>query len=181
MMGRAVRLILSNRPNADRKLADVPCRSPYLLHRVQDGSWGFRMYRVTPILVVVVCGVLLWLSFEYIDGGVWQARHVVGLAIVVPSLMLWSLARNQLGGAFTARAEARSLVTRGLYAKIRHPIYIFAELLSVGIFLFLGRPWFFALLLISVPLQVRRARREDRILEEAFGQEYQAYRKQTWF
>ena len=135
---------------------------------------------MTPLLVAAGCGVLLWFTFEYIDEGVWRPRHVAGLAIVVPSLLLWMLARYQLGSAFTARLDARHLVTRGLYSRIRHPIYVFAELLSVGIFLFLGRPWFFALFLVSVPLQLRRARREDATLEKAFGDEYREYRQRTW-
>ena len=41
---------------------------------------------------------------------------------------LWLLARWQLGDAFSVAPEARRLVTRGLYARIRHPIYVFGTL-----------------------------------------------------
>lgn len=35
------------------------------------------MRRVTPLLVALLCGTLLWLSFTQIDGGTWRPRHVV--------------------------------------------------------------------------------------------------------
>ena len=34
---------------------------------------------------------------------------------------------------------------------------------------------------VLVPVQVVRARREQRVLAEAFGAEYAAYRASTWF
>ena len=34
---------------------------------------------------------------------------------------------------------------------------------------------------ILIPVQVIRARREERVLAEAFGAEYEAYRSSTWF
>ena len=98
-----------------------------------------------------------------------------------PSFLLWAVARHQLGDAFTGRAEARRLVTHGLYARIRHPIYVFAECTVIGIIIFMDLP---LLLLVWVPAvvwQISRARREDRVLEEAFGDAFRRYRKQTWF
>jgi protein-S-isoprenylcysteine O-methyltransferase Ste14 len=39
----------------------------------------------------------------------------------------------------------------------------------------------FFFFLFLIPLQARRAREEARVLEDKFGEEYRAYRKQTWF
>ena len=44
------------------------------------------------------------------------------------------LARHQLGDSFAVRAEAKKLVTHGIYSKIRNPIYIFGGLAFVGEF-----------------------------------------------
>jgi protein-S-isoprenylcysteine O-methyltransferase Ste14 len=35
--------------------------------------------------------------------------------------------------------------------------------------------------LVIVPLQVVRSRREERVLAEAFGEEYERYKSKTWF
>ena len=53
--------------------------------------------------------------------------------------------------------------------------------LVIGSLTFLGLP---LLLLVWVPAvvwQMRRARRESRVLEDAFGDEYRRYRSRTWF
>ena len=139
------------------------------------------MKRYTPLLIGCGMAFSAWSQIAIVDGGVWRTRSVVGLAILVPSFLLWALARHQLGDSFTPRAEARRLVTHGLYARIQHPIYLFAECMAIGIIVFLGLP---VLLLVWVPAvawQIRRARRERCVLEDAFGDEYRRYRSKTWF
>ena len=95
---------------------------------------------------------------------VWWRHDTVcvwGSAVAVPSFVLWFLAKLQLGGSFTPKPEARELVTRGLYSRIRHPIYFFSTLALVGIAICL-RSWLFgAFLILSVPLQLWRIRMED--------------------
>jgi protein-S-isoprenylcysteine O-methyltransferase Ste14 len=34
---------------------------------------------------------------------------------------------------------------------------------------------------VLIPMQIVRARKEARVLEEKFGEEYRAYRARTWF
>jgi len=50
------------------------------------------------------------------------------------------LARVELRRAFSIKAKASSLVTTGLYAPIRNPIYVCGGLTSVGIMAFAHRP-----------------------------------------
>ncbi len=111
----------------------------------------------------------------------WTAIRVVGLLILLPSLALWFLARVQLGKSFSVTAQARELVTRGLYSRIRNPIYVFGGLTILGLFLFLGKPYLLWAFVFLVPLQIFRAKREGKILEAKFGQAYLEYRRKTWF
>ena len=110
------------------------------------------------------------------DAGRW-----IGVGIAVPSFALWLLARWQLGRSFTLAAEARALVTHGLYARVRHPVYIFSTLVLVGTALCL-RSFLFGLYVVAViVLQIVRIRREDAVLLAEFGDRYHAYRRATWF
>jgi len=91
------------------------------------------------------------------------------------------LARWQLGQSFTLAAEARELVTHGLYAKIRHPVYIFSTLVLVGTAICLRNVFFDAYVVGVIVLQVYRIKREDAVLLQQFGQRYDDYRRRTWF
>jgi protein-S-isoprenylcysteine O-methyltransferase Ste14 len=107
--------------------------------------------------------------------------HIVGLLLLVPGLLLLTLARIQLGNAFSVAPQASSLVTHGLYSKIRNPIYVFATFTLAGLVLYLNRPAFLLLLLPVLLLQALRARRESQVLEQRFGDAYREYRAHTWF
>ncbi len=50
-----------------------------------------------------------------------------------------------------------------------------------GLILYLDRLWFLLLLIPLLLLQVFRARREARLLEQRFGDAYRRYRARTWF
>jgi protein-S-isoprenylcysteine O-methyltransferase Ste14 len=94
---------------------------------------------------------------------------------------LWTTARFQLGRSLTVTAQAKQLVTRGLYSKLRNPIYVFGSCVIAGLILVLGRPVWLLAFLIVIPLQIWRARKESAVLEAAFGEEYRRYRAGTWF
>jgi protein-S-isoprenylcysteine O-methyltransferase Ste14 len=72
-------------------------------------------------------------------------------------------------------------VTRGLYSKIRHPIYVFGCCAYFGGLLALQVWPILVAWLALTPIEIVRARREDRILAEAFGSQYRVYRSKTWF
>jgi len=50
-----------------------------------------------------------------------------------------------------------------------------------GVAIAMGRPVLLLVLLVLVPVQISRARKEERVLTEAFGEEYVRYKAQTWF
>lgn len=107
--------------------------------------------------------------------------RATGLIIAVASFALWTTARIQIGSSFSITPKAQELVTRGIYSRIRNPIYVFSTLWLAGLVLALGKPSWLAILFVLVPMQIIRARKEARVLEDKFGQEYRAYRRNSWF
>ena len=111
----------------------------------------------------------------------WSTAQVIGAVIASISFPLFVLARWELGSSFSVKAKASRLVTTGLYSRIRNPIYLFGGLFIVGLSLFVSVWGPLVVALVIVPLQVVRARREERVLAEAFGEEYERYKSKTWF
>jgi protein-S-isoprenylcysteine O-methyltransferase Ste14 len=58
---------------------------------------------------------------------------------------------------------------------------VFGGVLVVGIILVLQKPALWMVLIAVVVGQTIRARREARVLEDAFGDAYREYRRKTWF
>jgi protein-S-isoprenylcysteine O-methyltransferase Ste14 len=111
----------------------------------------------------------------------WTALRITGLVVMFPALALLIAARIQLGDSFTLTPQARQLVTRGIYSRIRNPIYVFSAIAVAGLLLFLERPFSFLVLVPLLVMQFFRARAEARVLEERFGEQYRQYRARTWF
>ena len=113
--------------------------------------------------------------------GPWSTRHLIGMAIAVVGFGLWMLARIQLGESFAVRAQAKTLVTTGLYSKFRHPIYLFGGIAYLGLFISWGKLIPLLCFLLIYPVEILRARKEERVLEKTFGEEYRRYKASTWF
>jgi protein-S-isoprenylcysteine O-methyltransferase Ste14 len=111
----------------------------------------------------------------------WTALRITGLVLMIPALALVIVARIQLGESFSFSPQARQLVTRGIYSRIRNPIYGFSAIALAGLILFLERPYLFLVLVPLLVAQMIRARAEARVLEERFGEEYRQYKARTWF
>lgn len=105
----------------------------------------------------------------------------VGLLIAVMGFSGVMLARYTLGRSFSITPQARELVTTGIYSRIRNPIYVFGVILFVGFFLIFRNPHLWGLLVPLVVAQAIRARKEARVLEGKFGDQYREYRARTWF
>ncbi len=122
----------------------------------------------------------LWWVFTS-DMGLRGPGRWTGLALGVVGLAGVIVARYTLGRSFSVTPQARALVTTGIYSRIRNPIYISAEILLIGIAIMLWKLSLLLVFLVVIPMQIWRARREARVLEEKFGDEYRAYRRRTWF
>ena len=105
----------------------------------------------------------------------------VGMAFAAISFALVVLSRLQLGKSFALTPKAGDLVTHGLYSRLQHPMYLFVDLTVCGIALAVHRWYVLLLLIILLPLQAKNARKERQLLREKFGEQYELYRRATWF
>ncbi|MBW4038004.1 MAG: isoprenylcysteine carboxylmethyltransferase family protein [Acidobacteria bacterium] len=111
----------------------------------------------------------------------WSPVRIAALLIAGISFGLLVLARVQLGNAFSIQAKAETLVTTGVYARIRNPIYVFSTLLLAALVVFDRAPKLLPGLLVLIPLQAYRAHNEEKVLAQKFGPAYADYKRQTWF
>lgn len=130
---------------------------------------------------IVPALVAAFLFVWYASGLPWTPWRIVGLAIAAPAFLLFVLARIQLGRAFSVQAKATTLVTTGIYARIRNPIYVFGGLITSGVIIWAHRPWWLLIFVVLIPMQLLRVRKEEQVLEARFGDAYVEYKRKTWF
>ena len=138
-----------------------------------------RSVYVFTALQLVAAATVLWFLVSW--AAPWNMQRYAGSVLVVVGVAFIGVARYQLGKSFSIRPKARELVVHGLYSKIRNPIYVFGSIIILGLILVLQKPVLWVGLAAVVAIQTIRARREARVLEEAFGDSYREYRRKTWF
>jgi protein-S-isoprenylcysteine O-methyltransferase Ste14 len=150
------------------------------------GSLGRQRYLLPPILLVGLALIAFLpyadrrglLTFSASDGLRW-----LGLTLYVAGNALAFAAVKTLGkqySVYVTLQDEHRLVTAGIYGLIRHPIYLRALLVFLGLPL-IFRSWLFLVLLPLGGLFVAaRIRAEEKLLAEQFGAEFEAYRRRTW-
>ncbi len=109
--------------------------------------------------------------------------EVVGLLLYLAGfvLMAWALLTlgrfYQLGGS--APRSSDHFVTSGPYALVRHPMYAAALSIALGLSLAIQSAAFFVVFLSYVALMVGLIPLEERELQKAYGNRYEAYREKT--
>ncbi len=106
----------------------------------------------------------------------------VGLSISAVGVLLWIVAMWILGSSLAVLPGTDHLVTQGVYRVFRHPIYIGIVLTLSGLFIACGSvPCLVYVFVVVVPLNIFRARAEEKVLLEQLGSTYQQYRDSTLF
>jgi protein-S-isoprenylcysteine O-methyltransferase Ste14 len=145
----------------------------------RNTSMEGRSLQVFTAVQIVAIAVILWIVFSIPRA--WDLQRIIGTALMLIGICGIVAARLQLGKSFAITAEARELVTHGIYSKIRNPIYVSGAVMLAGFVLVLHRPVLWLVLLALIVMQTLRARREAKVLEAAFGDAYREYRRKTWF
>jgi protein-S-isoprenylcysteine O-methyltransferase Ste14 len=107
----------------------------------------------------------------------------VGVIIQVGFLLLALWARRHLGRNWSAEVRigvGHELIRTGPYRILRHPIY--TAMLGMFLGTAIASSQYHALVGVAllVVAYLRKSRMEDQALAQAFGAEFEAYRRQTW-
>jgi protein-S-isoprenylcysteine O-methyltransferase Ste14 len=143
------------------------------------GKFFFR-YRngLFPLIFLVLALLLrpaLFLGHEKLDLFVTYIGILLALAGGLVRMLTIGLVYIRRGGK-DYKVYAKGLVTDGIYAHVRNPMYVGNLLIAIGICLIHGSPWlyagafpFFLLVYISIVAE------EERFLVSAFGEGYLTY------
>ena len=103
------------------------------------------------------------------------------LAIGIAGLVIWIAGMACLGKALRILPEANSIVAKGVYRFIRHPIYVGIVFTHFGLFFACGSIFgiVYTFILI-IPLNVIRAQLEEKAMFAKFGDRYRLYHDSTW-
>ncbi len=108
----------------------------------------------------------------------------VGWVFIVIGALLFAYSVAYLRSGFFGETEPRldRLVTEGPYRFSRHPLYLSFIILILGIDLIFDSVLGVAFtVFLSIPSAVFRARIEDRLLREKFGEEWEEYAERVSF
>ena len=120
----------------------------------------------------VVRGVLGAVLFDSV------AVKLIGVLMVLAGLVIFALALWSFADSWRIgidRNAPGALVTSGIFAWTRNPIYIALDLIFSGTFLLQGRTIFLLLALALIALLHYEVRREEAYLTSAYGDTYREY------
>jgi protein-S-isoprenylcysteine O-methyltransferase Ste14 len=125
---------------------------------------GFALNALVPLRLVSIDPKLNW---------------TIGAVLILVGVVAFALAIRNFMRAATpvpTRKPTRTLVTTGIHARSRNPIYVAMFLIYTGIGLVANSGWIF-LLFVPLALIIRYGvvAREEAYLERKFGDAYRAY------
>ncbi|MDD9933548.1 MAG: DUF1295 domain-containing protein [Myxococcales bacterium] len=151
--------------------------TPLTRQRTRTGIWALVVRTssshverfVRAWTVVLLLAIAVWTGLAALAPGqlgIWTAPALLthaGLAAFAVALVVMALAQAQMGASWRIGIddEQTALVTRGLYGRIRHPIYSGVLLALLGLLLVTPAPWTIALALFGYVLIAIQSRLED--------------------
>jgi protein-S-isoprenylcysteine O-methyltransferase Ste14 len=172
-------------------VANFVIRTPYIKahHRLPIRSNRKTRLDTSLFLGVSVGGFLIPLLyvftplFSFADYASRLWIGVTGIAVLVLANWVFWKSHKDLGGSWSPTLEIRQdhkLVTNGIYRRIRHPMYLSIWLLVIAQAMIL--PNYVAGSAGLLPfgfLYFQRVAREERMMMEEFGSEYERYLQNT--
>jgi protein-S-isoprenylcysteine O-methyltransferase Ste14 len=148
---------------------------------------GRGMFVIRVVLFFLILGWLViyaiypgWMELFAIPFPSWL--RWVGFILGLASLSFWFWTQLELGKQWSPQLQVREehhLVTTGPYSRIRHPLYtaMIGYGISIGL---ITANWVFVILVLAMIVGIfARVPKEEQMMIEEFGDEYQAYMHKT--
>jgi len=166
-------------------VAVAVARQAFRTQRTLVTEWGLveTLAAPEPFLMAAFTYVLYTRGAGHVDGfWIASAPVIFGVVLSIAGAALWVWAFATIPGLSSGHyvLPEQTLVTRGPYAKVRHPIYLAAIILwlAVGV-AYASIPMLSVALLYVVPAYALYARSEEKMMIGHFGSAYREYQNQT--
>jgi protein-S-isoprenylcysteine O-methyltransferase Ste14 len=171
ILGWAIRFQMVRKTKNAAIVKSVETKRENLLLKIGNFAFGLPLIYVVSTL----------LDFAHLD--LPKAARWLGVIILFTGNGVFYAAHSALGRNWSGTLDIRenhTLITRGIYQYIRHPMYLGFFLLAIGIFLSSAN-WLlgFATLGFSTFLYIRRIDDEEKMMLETFGEAYKQYSQRT--
>jgi protein-S-isoprenylcysteine O-methyltransferase Ste14 len=158
-----------------------------LQRRMKSGPWAEtrlaqRLIMVGLILTVIAVGVVSALDHRFGWSAVPTAVVVIGNVLVLFGLGLAELVviQNNYAAATITVEKGQPVVSTGLYGVVRHPMYVGAMIMMVGMPLALGSYWGLLTMIPGVLVYVARITDEEKALRQELDG-YQGYTEKVHY
>lgn len=150
-----------------------------------QGNWLFRHRGQLPVLVLLLLPLVIWGGV--VEGLVarderWWQFLCLGVSLLGLLVRMVAVGGRAPGtsGRNTGKQKAKDLNTTGIYATVRHPLYVGNYLMFLGVLLFVGA-WWFALVgsLLFWLYYERIMYAEEEFLRETYGERYTDWASET--
>ncbi len=141
---------------------------------------GGRFFRYRNALGIGLAVLLLVFPWGRIEAAAWSVALGLTLTLSGAALRIWAIL--QIGGAArkTSSLKAVRVISWGPFAMVRNPIYIANIAVFCGFTVLSRLLWALPLVVLALGSWYHRlVRREERFLEETFGEEYREYMAST--
>ena len=99
----------------------------------------------------------------------WASWAAAGVFLLAYALYAEVLRENAYLSRTIEVQEGQKVIDTGLYGVVRHPMYAVTLFLFLSMPLVLGSPISFAVMLVYIPIIVKRIRNEEAVLEEGLA------------
>ena len=136
---------------------------------------------VAEVILPLIYSVTDWLNFADYSLPAWMGW--LGILLLACALFIFVRAHLDLKSNWSPTLEifaGHTLVTTGIYAHIRHPMYASQWIWAIAQILLLQN-WLAGPinLIIFIPFYLLRVRAEEKMLLDTFGDQYRKYRQNT--
>jgi len=155
-----------------------------------------KSFKGTPVLEVIFLGLWgistiapffyifsAWISFADLPFSFPELIRIFGLTVFAVSIWILHRSHADLGKMWSLTVEPgaeKELVTKGIYKKIRHPMYTAHVLWGISQCLLfpnlIAGPLSLAVMLVVL---LKRIPREEKAMKKEFGEKYNSYMKKT--
>jgi len=135
-------------------------------------------------IIYVAVGILLWRPLPHaLSARTQLGSLMVGSLLYFPSIVLYLWGYRTLGRMFGISSgfgavlyQDHKLVQSGPYRYVRHPMYLAVILAAIGALL-IFRTWAMVLFSVLSLGVIFRARQEEHLLADEFGDAWKAYKR----